>query len=316
MSDTKADQAAVATGRRMAEEVVALRAEVLALRMKQLGARYGAEPMTTKFAVTPPVSAPALTKASAGWLVAEGDSWFAWGRDDILATLQDPPYNFEVESVARLGDGLEDMASQAQIGAFCATLEKMLRFGVIPSAILVSGGGNDVVKQRLDPLLNRAEPGVDPLNEEALKALVDQTMRGWLITIMSQVTTVCDKIIHRRIPILVHGYDYPVPDGRFVVGGPHSSLSWLYPGLKRRGYVDLEQNKVIMQRLIDRLNVMLMSLPAVQDLAHVQHVDLRSTLLRTEPDYRLHWSNELHPTATGFGLITAKVAHMIPPPPA
>src|SRR6185295_11219041 len=44
-----------------------------------------------------------------GLLVAEGDSWFDYPLHDVLSMLEDE-HGFDVESVARKGDTVEDMA--------------------------------------------------------------------------------------------------------------------------------------------------------------------------------------------------------------
>src|SRR5262245_35589150 len=79
-----------------------------------------------------------------GLLVAEGDSWFDYPFHDVLTMLEDE-HGYDVESVAHKGDTVEDMAhSGGQFDAFARLLEKLIRQGRVPNAILLSGGGHDV----------------------------------------------------------------------------------------------------------------------------------------------------------------------------
>ena len=64
-----------------------------------------------------------------------------------------------------------------------------------------------------------------------------------------------EKILGRKdIPILIHGYAHPVPDGRpFLTGWPLPG-PWLQPGFSAKGYVhddpaDLGRNTQVMERL-------------------------------------------------------------------
>src|SRR5262245_12675000 len=95
-----------------------------------------------------------------GLLVAEGDSWFDYPFNDVLSMLEDE-HGFDVESVAHKGDTVEDMAySGGQFDAFVRLLEKLLRQGRVPNAILLSGGGNDVAGDQFAMLINHAASGL------------------------------------------------------------------------------------------------------------------------------------------------------------
>jgi hypothetical protein len=135
----------IAVGKALAAQTLKRRAQAMRKRQQAL-AKKG-----MKF--TPPAElasrkgslakAP-VTHASAGVVIAEGDSWFDYPFHDILSDLEDN-YGFDVESVAHRGDTIEDMAySGGQLDDFSRLVEKVLRIGVLPRAILLSGGGNDV----------------------------------------------------------------------------------------------------------------------------------------------------------------------------
>lgn len=108
--------------------------------------------------------------------------------------------------------------------------------------------------------------------------------------------------------MIIHGYGYPVPDGRGYLGGFWILPGpWLQPGFLQKGYLNSAQKDVdlprctgIMKRLIDRFNAMLKSIPGSQDLQHVSYLDLRPVLSNALPGYKASWENELHPTKAGF----------------
>ncbi|MBD0322895.1 MAG: hypothetical protein ICV72_05840, partial [Aldersonia sp.] len=109
-----------------------------------------------------------------------------------------------------------------------------------------------------------------------------------------------------RVPIIVHGYDYPVPDGRGFLGGWGPLPGpWLAPSLARKNFTDLAEKKQIAAGIVDRFNDMLAEFVQRPTSAHVSYVDLRGTL-STGDNYRDYWANELHPTGRGCELLAAK----------
>jgi len=51
---------------------------------------------------------------------------------------------------------------------------------------------------------------------------------------LKEITT---QLLKRPIPVVVHGYDYPVPDGRGFLGGfGFLPGPWLQPGFHRKGF--------------------------------------------------------------------------------
>ncbi len=93
------------------------------------------------------VKARARGPVPRGVLIAEGDSWFDYPFQDVLESLEDNQ-GFSIESVAHKGDNLEDMAfDERQLDrlsrAFAKVAER-IGGGVVPKAVLLSGGGNGV----------------------------------------------------------------------------------------------------------------------------------------------------------------------------
>src|SRR5687768_12316470 len=116
-----------------------------------------------------------------------------------------------------------------------------------------------------------------------MTGLIDDRLRDAYLYLISQVPTVSISRPGRKISIVMHGYDYAVPDGRGVFGGWGLLPGpWLEPGFRRKGYSDLARRR---------------------DLTTV----LRGTL-RWGDGYKADWANEMHPTGHGFELVTERFA--------
>ena len=244
-------------------------------------------------------------------LIAEGDSWFDYPLWDVLRILEDQ-FLFDVESVAHKGDCVEDMAhSKGQFEEFARRLEKLLRNGKVPRSILLSGGGNDIAGDEFAILLNHAASGLPTLNEDIVRGVIDVRLRAAYASMISGITTITKSYLNQPIPIITHGYDYPVPDGRGFLGGWGILPGpWLKPGFEKKGYGDLKENRSLMTQLIDRFNDMLSAVSDTPQFAHVHYLNLRGTL-NHENTYKKDWGNELHPTERGFEMVTAKFADLI-----
>jgi len=304
---------AMEIGTAQALQVLEWRAEAQKLRAEALGSQT--KPMCL---MIQPVTAegvafaePLLT-STAGVLVAEGDSWFDYPMHDVLKDLEDH-YAYDVESVAPI----EEMAYGVhQLDDFTRRIEKVARRGTIPKAILLSGGGNDVAGTEFGMLLNHAKSAIAGLNVSVVDGIINQRIFTSYITILNAVTKICEVVTGKVLPILVHGYDYPVPDGRGFAGGWGPLPGpWLDPGFREKGFedknsLDRERRIAIAHDLIERFNLMVERLSTLPGLGHVSYVNLRNTL-RTDSKYKDWWANELHPTKQGFEAVTDKFAAVL-----
>ncbi|HSE83099.1 MAG TPA: SGNH/GDSL hydrolase family protein [Thermodesulfobacteriota bacterium] len=294
---------AIRIGRQQADEVLKFREKELRQR------RTAVKRQAKAFRAEGPTIAPKLVnavggRATAGILVAEGDSWFDYPLNDILRILEDH-HGYDVESVAHKGDRVEDMAyGLGQLEEFTRRIEKLLRRNIIPKAVLLSGGGNDVAGTEFGILINHARSPVAGLNLQVISGVVDERIQFAYVTILSAITRLCEQRLNRHIPILVHGYDYPVPDGRGFLGGMSFLPGpWLEPGFREKGYEHIDVRVALVKQLIDRFNAMLQGIVALPDFSHVKYIDLRNTL-SSGKNYKKDWANELHPTAAGFKRVT------------
>ena len=295
----------------------ALAAEVLRFRKQSLRRRAVAvKRMPTRLRARAPVVSARFIRAAGGpgrkgVLVAEGDSWFDYPWHDVLQMLEDD-HGWDVESVAHKGDRVEDMAySGGQLEEFARTIEKLLRQSVIPRAILLSGGGNDVAGDEFGVLINHASSATPGLNADIVRGVLEDRIRHAYIAIIAAVTKLCREQTGSTIPIIVHGYDRPVPDGRGFAGGWGPLPGpWLEPGFRGKGFQDLNVTTRIVGELIDGFNRMLRSVAGTAGFEHVRYLDLRGTL-SNGPAYKTWWANELHPTKRGFGAVADRFAATI-----
>jgi hypothetical protein len=252
----------------------------------------------------------AVARGSAGLLLAEGDSWFDYPFFDTLEEL-DEVFGYDVESVAHKGDTVEEMAyDPAQLDKLARKLQRLARDGKRPKAILLSGGGNDIAGEEFAVLLNHRLSGLPPLNAQVVAGLIDERLRSAIVHLASAVTRLCQETVGSTVPILMHGYDYPVPDGRGYLGGFWLLPGpWLSPGFVKKGYdqglMALRCEQMVL--LIDRFNELVASIAGGPGLQHMRYVDVRRTLSQELPKaYRDWWNDELHPTEPGFRKVAAR----------
>jgi hypothetical protein len=254
-----------------------------------------------------------LRAAPQGLLVAEGDSWFDYPFFDILEKLEDE-LGFDVESVAHKGDTVEEMVyDDHQLAKLARLLEKMAAQRRTPRAILLSGGGNDIAGEEFAVMLNHRRSSLDRIEPKVVEGVIHSRLRTAVIALAGAVTEFCRRFFGGPLPIVLHGYDYPVPDGRGYLGGWWVLPGpWLAPGFQRKGYEDVAERTVLMARLIDSFNSMLATVPAVSGLGHVVYVDLRGTLSTKPQSYKTWWNDELHPTERGFSEVARRIGQAIP----
>jgi hypothetical protein len=307
MADGPADPMAI--GRELAEQVLARRKIARARRAEALAAHPAPTEMRVEM-TTPAGLAPAVRRQTAGFLLAAGDSWFDYPLHDVLKLLEDH-YGYNVESAAHSGDPVESMAYQGgQIDKFARCLEKVTDQGGVPKAVLLSGGGDDIAGNEFGMLLNSARSNISGWNDEVVDGVINRRIATALKTMFSSITVICQRQIGAAPPLLVHGYDYPVPDGRGFLGGWPFPGPWLEPGFREKLFADLAAAAALMREIIDRFNTMLVALVSDPALSNVHYINLRGTLssVLDGDAYQEWWANELHPTEKGFSAIADKFA--------
>ena len=199
----------------------------------------------------------------------------------------------------------------------------------LPVAILLSGGGNDV-KDGLDcaygkcalqgkgsPLDGMLNPygAADPVDAVLLKDFLNQLTAKLTVILQRLCAAVTDsKTDKQLVPVVVHAYDHPFPDG---VPSRPLACAPLQPTFLRKSYPkgDVAPGHAAMRVLIDGLNDAYED--AVEQLAkkgaRVHFVRLAGTLEKADPATLGHalWANELHPNRQGFACLAQVLANAI-----
>ena len=244
-------------------------------------------------------------------MVAEGDSWFDYfPAYDVLATLRHRRWGerrYRVYDCANAGALLNDMVyGRNMVEAFQLIKEHK------PAVFLFSGGGNDIAGQELFVLLYHRKAielhGELPrINTNILRGLVDEVFGRAYRDMIELVRWKAAKVGLANLPIVMHGYDYAIPDGRGWAGGWGPLPGpWLDPSLTRKGYdrkTHDAMRREVVRELIDAFNAMQIAL--LQEYPKLYHVDLRGVLQGHE------WGNELHPTEEGFLRVTQRIESTI-----
>lgn len=264
------------------------------------------------------VEEDASGRGKQGILVAEGDSWFDYPRSDVLTELS--KIGYDVVSVAERGDTAENMIyGSGSLVELAEKLEFLRRKNLNPVGILLSAGGNDLAGPELAMLLNHRQSGFEPYDADVINLVVHRRLQSAMISLLSAVDTLRARYFpDQEIPILIHGYDCPVPDGRGFLGGLWFLPGpWLDPSLRRKGVIeddgDLAGGTELMCRLIEEFNAMVSNLPRQAAVPNVRYVPLVGTLKRDQ-DYKKWWGNELHATRKGLQKIARRFHEALQPP--
>lgn len=275
---------------------------------------------TALLANTPPI----------GYVIAEGDSWFAYPGLDVLGALEGQTLPgrvyYKVYSAASPGDTVESMAYDGdQLEGFSNEFRKVLDAGKQGQvkAIVLSGGGNDIAGAQFHVLLNHSRASSNSeLDSAVADAFIDRIGRS-LESLIGTSARFANQILGLpNVRIIIHGYAPPVPDGRpFGIGWPLPG-PWLEPGFTAKGYPnasmsELERNTRVMADLINRFNRRVSAIPGnLKGRADVRYVNVTSALTNTVPGdvYKRDWSNELHPTNDGFKRVAEAIHRAIQQP--
>lgn len=295
---------------------------------------------------TPP--APPADGKSLGLVLGWGDSWldFRTAQTGFVGNdLRDWLKEFGYEAPADFCSWTSWPKSKTMADApekFCAFLRLQIQIRTEkPLAILLSAGGNDSTYDTLQNLLFDNPPPVAPLTgtppapgqiafDASKLALHIKGLHDNYDTILKAIGKELVASNATDVPVLIHGYDYPLPWG---LGGPLAYPRWMFDPFDRRKYkidqvpADKEATRLAMRYLIDQLNEMLCKLPGepgkppIYPGMTIRYVDLRKTIEEhwqpgTPADWMNTaggWTNDLHPTQDGFLLLAIKIHEILKP---
>jgi hypothetical protein len=229
-------------------------------------------------------------------VLALGDSWFHYPFNNLIT----PLYNaLEQPTVYVIGES-GARADELCTGSWLANFRKMLVAYPQIRLVCLSAGGNDFAgvgdldDKILLPDCSAKASVLDcyrPLQPQAVFAAVAQAYHTILVTVAA---------VRPDLPVLVHNYDYAIPDGRTLAG----LKSWLKlpmdndrvptPGAPLAGL-----RREIVSDLIDRFTLALDALTSGAAPQNVELVWSAGTLSASD------WANELHPKPRGFEKLVA-----------
>lgn len=217
-------------------------------------------------------------------ILAEGDSWFEYPLKKIQDTLDHLGRYYAVKSIAGGGDELRHMFRTAEY------IEIIKREN--PAFFLISAGGNDFLGNAFDKFLRKPEltTSANSSPNSYLNDLFHSELKA-----LSQIFEVFfHKILQAdpNITILIHGYDYILPQ----ISKKKKNLGNILENLQ---ITEFSLQKDILKCLIDEFNLMLQQISS-KFAEKVQYVDLRNTI-QTH-----HWHDEIHPNSKGYLDISIK----------
>ena len=245
-------------------------------------------------------------------LLAEGDSWFSFGswrlqslpqhlrfsRDTIIVTLAEP------------GDTINRMSNIAKNPALAMQLSNA--FGCRWDAILLSGGGNDLIDNAgaIIPASARQQSAnkaaEDYCNLNVLRGTLNAVARGYAAIVELRDRPKVSPCVGK--PIIIHTYDHCTPREAparfaFITLGP-----WLFPAMQAARIPPGRWNDVadfIMDALAERL------LGLEQTLPNFHVVETRGATLRAAAGAKgtsNDSENEIHLTKGGCRKVAARIS--------
>jgi hypothetical protein len=231
-----------------------------------------------------------------------GDSWFWYPKNNLLEALSRHPRLLRdfrhIQAVGYSGALLQHYVGAGALagdGAYNLSLNVRRHYNVF----MISGAGNDAIDYQLALAgschgITDPERCFDPVGLDTLLETISRSM-GALIHDIRWAYKNDEKMVR---PVFIHGYDYPVPDGRGFAMGPVATGPWLKPALDKAGVnPDLQFRTELCGLLIDRLNELF---ALFEDPANdVSYIDTRG-VLRADRNHQKDWDNEMHPSWSGF----------------
>lgn len=256
--------------------------------------------------------------------LAEGDSWFtiaAIPSSNLLLELRVGRWT-QVLNLAYPGDTLkhiDDLPGNKDLVRYLAKRNFACAF----DAVLLSGGGNDIIDAAPALISKTPAVGLDPALAEsyvdgaALTQLLERIQQAY-----KDIVTLRDSAGSKSVgsPAFAHTYDYATPrdaPARFI-GTVRLRGPWLFKAFDGSG-IDIALRQRIANHLIDSLAAALLELDvdnaaSGKALPAFHVVDTRNTLVMANPadaGNSNDWVNEIHPNLTGYRKIAARLSAKI-----
>ena len=235
-------------------------------------------------------------------IVAEGDSWFSFTgfwKSSLLSriTRRFAGGPFAKANVLRLespGEEATEMFSDSD-----SKLSSVLsRFGDRTHLILLSGGGNDLVKDNLRPIVRPYENGMD------FDDCIDTAELDKKLTEIAEAYKSFLSLASAYAPnatAVCHTYDHVIPGDRPFQTMGITKGPWIHPVLVCRGIPEAYWTEIA-RHLLRSLRAALIDLQDTH--SNLQVVDTQETLV---PLGEEHWEDEMHPTKESYELLAARL---------
>ena len=228
-------------------------------------------------------------------IVSEGDSWFQ--HPLVTDTIDHLLKYYPVFSIGAAGDTLRNMHHK---GEWLKSIQK-----IKPNLFLLSAGGNDILGEQFKDFLveytNGHAPGEHP------ERFMNQRFHDELETLKKIYTDVFETLKGENpdLPVIVHGYDYVIPNNPNVPGKWYQSKdkSWLGDYMIKKGIVDIKDKQSIIAYVLNLFNNHLSNLDDM--FSQVHYVDLRHTIREDQ------WHDEIHPNRDGYQQVALKIREKI-----
>ena len=246
-------------------------------------------------------------------LLAEGDSWFAWGylgfdvQPNLLNRLKFAKSTATL-NYAYSGHTSHDMAGMAISAGFMQEMSARQY-----NAILLSGGGNDLFDALKDGnILKAADPGADPSDPASYIDVAELDMlKDYVIKNYQQILSwrLLPTSKNQSTPVLLHTYDVPMPrPAPALAYGQPAAGPWLHPALDAVNAPAALRFSIIREIAMDMLD----SIRAFDDpLGGIYVVDsCGSTLVPAAAGTtgsNADWENEIHPNTAGYDKLAMKI---------
>jgi hypothetical protein len=248
-------------------------------------------------------------------ILAEGDSWFSMGgipTSNLLFSMKFRKFTIIV-NCARPGDTIRKIGRIAKNPNLKKAMSR--RDGYTWDAILLSGGGNDLIDD-VDKIIRKfTKIESDPAfycNQDALDRTLQSVEKGYrkIIDLRDAAGSSC-----QGKPVITHTYDWMTPRNSpsrffpFRLKGP-----WIYPALVEANLPESQWNAVS-DHLLDALRNTIKGLARGPDkLPNFHVVNTQDTIIPAalgETGESGDWMNEIHPSADGYKKLATKIGKRV-----
>lgn len=248
-------------------------------------------------------------------ILAEGDSWFSLGAiptSNLLFSMRFSGFTLIV-NCAKPGATIRRMG---RIAANPDLIKAMShRYGYAWDAIVLSGGGNDLIDdvgKIIKRYSRRQDHPADYCNRDELDNTLKAVAKGYrrIIELRDDTGSSC-----RGKPVITHTYDWITPrnsPARFFplrISGP-----WIYPVLKKARLPPSEWNAVsdyLVGSLRDTIRELTTGPDRLPEFYVVTTQDTITPAVLGETGESGDWMNEIHPSPDGYRKLATKISRKV-----